>query len=85
MKKNPILAWLKPEPGLQNRAPVQKMIWNLYFLFNHRFRHPKYTPKNQSEGVYRDKKNYQTFSFMSWVVIRHLSSFLTWFKTLTLL
>ena len=42
---------------LKMRSPVQKLIWNLYFLFYHRFRHPKFSPKNQSEGVYRDKKN----------------------------
>ena len=48
-------------PGLHNPAPVQKMIWNLYFLLDHRFCHPKYTPKNQSEGVYREKKIYKTF------------------------
>ena len=58
-KKIPILTWPKPGPGLQNRAPVQKLIWNLYFLLYHRFCHPKYTPKNQSEGVCRDKKNLQ--------------------------
>lgn len=59
--KNPILVWLKPGPGLQNRISVQKMIRNLYFLFDHRFCHAKYTPKNQSEGVYREKKIYKTF------------------------
>ena len=30
-QKNSILVLLKPGPGLQNRVPVQKKIWNLYF------------------------------------------------------
>ena len=38
------------------------------FLLDHRFCHAKYTPKNQSEGVYRDKKILQDlllYSFMA--------------------
>ena len=49
----------KPGPGLRNQLPVQKIIWNLYFLFHHRFRHKKLIRKNQSKGVHRVKKNKQ--------------------------
>ena len=39
--------------------PVQKIIWNLYFLFVYRILHQKIFQKNQSKGIHRDKKNKQ--------------------------
>ena len=48
---------------LKMRSPVQKLIWNLYFLFYHRFRHPKFSPKISLRVSIATKKIYQTFSF----------------------
>ena len=59
-----ILVRPKPGPGLRNQLPVQKMIWNLYFLFHHRFRHKKLIRKNQSKGVHRVKKTNKTCFFL---------------------
>ena len=39
--------------------PVQKIIWNLFFLFVYRILHQKIFQKNQSKGVPRVKKNKQ--------------------------
>ena len=44
---------------LKKWVPVQKIIWNLYFLFVYRILHQKIFQKNQSKGIYRDKKNKQ--------------------------
>ena len=47
----------KTRAGFTKSSSSAKNNMKPLFLFDHRFCHPKFTPKNHSEDVYRDKKN----------------------------
>ena len=56
--KNSDLVLAKTRAGVTKSSSSAKNDMQLIFLLDNRFCHPKYTPKNQSEGVYRDKKKF---------------------------
>ena len=63
MTKKFDLGFAKTRAGFTKSSSSAKKDMKPIFLIDHRFRHPYYTPENQFEGVYRHKKNDQTFSF----------------------